>query len=324
MKHRKKAAAEKRFTALGAVFEKEFSDYFCNLRFVLVLGILLATCVVGAMGARATIAEFAKNYSEEYIFLYLFTGTNGILPSVVGFLSYLGPIVGVVLGFDAISSERNNGTLSRILSMPIYRDTLINAKALAGIAVIAVCVCSVCSVVAGIGIISCGIMPLAGEVIRLFLFMLFTTLYIAFWLCLSILFSIVFRQATLSALCGIAVWIASTVFVPLIAQSVASAVFPVNAGSMEQAIYQNQQMQYYLLKISPANLFTEAVNIILNPMIRSAGPMSQAQYQGMVAGFLSIPQSLLLIWSQMAGLLALAALCFACAYLLFTKQEIRA
>jgi ABC-2 type transport system permease protein len=32
------------------------------------------------------------------------------------------------LGFDAVNSEQNKGTLSRILSQPIHRDYLLNAK----------------------------------------------------------------------------------------------------------------------------------------------------------------------------------------------------
>ena len=315
---------ERKAAVMGVVYHKEFSDYFSSLRFFLVLAILLATSVVGAVGAMATIRDFSETYSGEYIFLYLFTGSNNILPSVVSFLSYLGPIVGIVLGFDAISSERNNGTLSRILSLPIYRDTLINAKALSGVSVIGIIVLTVSAVVSGLGMAVCGIMPLASELIRVALFMLFTVVYIAFWMCLAMLFSILFRQATVSILCGLSTWLASSVFIPLFAQAFASWLFPTGTQATQEALYQNQLVQFYLLKLSPSNLYTEAVNIILNPMIRTAGPMSTVQFDGMLAGFLSIPQSLSLIWAQFVGLLALASVCFALSYILFSRQEIRA
>ena len=37
------------------------------------------------------------------------------------------------LGFDAVNSEHNRRTLSRILSQPIYRDALLFGKFIAGL-----------------------------------------------------------------------------------------------------------------------------------------------------------------------------------------------
>jgi ABC-2 type transport system permease protein len=310
--------------AIQAVFEKEFRDYFTNLRFFLVFGILLATCVLGSLGAIATIRDFGDNYSRDYIFLYLFTGSNDVLPSIVSFMSFLGPIVGIILGFDAISSERNSGTLSRVLSLPIYRDTLINAKALAGICITGIITVSIAAVVSGLGILVGGVTPLPEEIIRIALFVVFTVVYIGFWMCLAILFSILFRQPTVSVLCAIAVWIFCSVFVPILAQAVAALLCPVAEGAGEAVLYQNQLIQFYVQRVSTSTLYTEAVNIILNPMIRTTGPISTSQMEGMAAGFLSLPQSILLILAQFIGLLALAAICFALAYILFSRQEIRA
>lgn len=315
---------ERRTSAIRVVFEKECSDYFQSMRFLLVFGILMVCAVLGATGSLETMGSFAERYSEEYIFLHLFTGTNDILPSVVSFLSFLGPIVGILLGFDAISSERSNGTLSRILSLPIYRDALINAKALSGMFIIGLTMVSVAGIVCSIGVLGAGVAPIPAEIIRIALFVLFTVVYITFWMCLAILFSIVFRQPTISVLCGISVWLVASVFVPILAQAVAAAICPVNGNVTEAGLYLNQQVQFYVQRISPTNLYTEAVNVVLNPMIRTTGPMTTAQMDGMAAGFLSIPQSLLQIWGQFVGLLALAAICFALAYILFSKQEIRA
>ena len=58
----------------------------------------------------------------------LFTVSDGTLPSFVLFINFLGPLLGIALGFDAVNSEQNKGTLSRMLSQPIHRDCIINAK----------------------------------------------------------------------------------------------------------------------------------------------------------------------------------------------------
>ena len=42
------------------------------------------------------------------------------------------------MGFDAINSERNKGTLSRIMAQPIHRDDLLNAKFAASLIVISI------------------------------------------------------------------------------------------------------------------------------------------------------------------------------------------
>ncbi len=41
----------------------------------------------------------------------LFTANSGVLPSLLFFLGFFGPIIGITLGFDSINSERTAGTL---------------------------------------------------------------------------------------------------------------------------------------------------------------------------------------------------------------------
>ncbi len=45
-----------------------------------------------------------------------------------GGITTIGAIIGIVIGFDAISGEREKGTLRFLLTQPLYRDTLINGK----------------------------------------------------------------------------------------------------------------------------------------------------------------------------------------------------
>ena len=51
-------------------------------------------------------------------------------------VSFLGPLLGIAFGFDAINGERSEGTLPRLLSQPIHRDDVINGKFVAGLAAI--------------------------------------------------------------------------------------------------------------------------------------------------------------------------------------------
>src|SRR5206468_11154324 len=120
--------------------------------------------------------------STGSIFLLLFTASNGSLPSFVTFIGFLGPLVGLALGFDAINGEQARGTLSRLLAQPIYRDSVINGKFLAGLSTIAVMLVTITLLAAGLGIPLVGQPPGAGDIARLVLFLVVSVVYVAFWM----------------------------------------------------------------------------------------------------------------------------------------------
>ena len=63
----------------------------------------------------------------------------------------------------------------------------------------------------------------------------------------------------------------------------------------------------------------------MNPAVRSLGPILITQLEGAVLGTpLPLSQSLLLIWPQLTGLMALVILLFTLAYVAFQRQEVRA
>jgi len=66
-------------------------------------------------------------------FVYIFSGARMSF-SFIQVMVFFGPILGLALGFDAVNKERVNGTLSIVLGQPIYRDSVINGKFIAGAA----------------------------------------------------------------------------------------------------------------------------------------------------------------------------------------------
>jgi len=119
------------------VFWKEIADHFSSRRFMILLAIIVLTGVWAIYASGQSIRQDAENTSAAFVFLLLLTSQSGGLLSLATFLGLLGPLVGIMLGFDAISGEYARGTLSRVLSQPIYRDSLINGKFLAGLATVA-------------------------------------------------------------------------------------------------------------------------------------------------------------------------------------------
>ncbi|WP_246202622.1 ABC transporter permease [Virgibacillus doumboii] len=316
--------------AFYALVRKEFTDNIKSWRIIILLAIILLTCFGSLYTAVTTIqdaiekADDAQRVGKDsYLFLKLFTVSDGTLPNFVTFVTFLGPLLGIALGFDAINSERSKGTLSRLMSQPIPRDYVINAKFVAALLLNVVLFFSLGFLVMAFGILILGVPPTFEEFARVFCFLILCITYIAFWLNLGILFSVLFRQAATSALSSIAVWLFFSVFYNMIVKVISKSMLnPANITSVDQAI-SKQETVLNINRLSPNYLFTESTTTLLSPAVRSLGPLTTRQTAGAIPSPLPLDQSLLLIWPQLTGLIAGTIICFAVSYLLFMRQEIR-
>jgi ABC-2 type transport system permease protein len=280
------------------------------------------TCFASLYGALSGISEVVTD-DTEFIFLALFTTSSNSIPSFLSFMALLGPFVGLTLGFDAINSERSRGTLNRLLAQPIHRDSVINGKFLAGSSVIFIMVFSMGIIVGAIGFLAIGIPPGGEEIARIIIFLLFTCFYIMFWLALSILFSVVCKHSATSALLTVAAWLFFAIFTALLAGIIANALYPLNDMNAAANTLSNYTAELNFNRISPYYLYSESTSTILNPNIRSVSIVTLDQFYGAIAGYLSLGQSLLLVWPHLVALIALTMICFAVSYVLFMKQEVR-
>ncbi len=306
---------------MTAILRKELADYFTSIRvFVLFLLALLAAAAAlfadyqGIRGAGA----------PGFVFLRLFTTSSASVPSLVFFLGLFVPIIGIALGFDAINSERSGGTLSRILSQPVYRDGVINGKFLAGVVTLTIMIGTTILLVAGYGLRMVGVPPSAEEIIRLFIYFVLTIIYGAFWMGLASLFSVVFRRIAASLLISIAVWLLFSFFIMMIAPAIANAIAPVTQNSAEDLLVRNAELQQMVSRFSPSVLYQEATVVLLLPVVRSLGVLTQSQATYMIPNPISLGQSTLLVWPHLVILISLSAICFAVSYVMFMRQEIRA
>lgn len=312
---------------LGAVYRKELADHLSGYRFVILVALVivagLAAMYVGVRTLRETLTR--ADESDPFVFLRLFTTGGSSLPPFTFFVEFLGPLLGIALGFDAINGERVRGTLSRLVSQPIHRDAVINGKFLAGMAVLTLMVFALGGLVAGLGLLLTGVPPSLEEFLRLVAFLAVTVVYIGFWMSLAILFSTVLRQTVASALASLAAWLFFSIFAGLLFGLVADAVAPVTDPQNAEQLLRNVRWTLGLNRLSPTLLYGEAVETLLNPQVRALGPLLLEQVIGAVPGApLPLGQSLLLIWPHLTGLAAAMLLCFMAAYIAFMRQEVRA
>ena len=310
------------WTGLWAVVTKEMADHMTSAR-MRILEVLIVLTAVGSVYSgmqqlRETIGQ------DPYLFLKLFTTSKDPLPSFINFLIFLVPLIAIALAFDSINAEFSRRTLSRVLAQPIYRDALLMGKFLGAFFTLSLVLTAIWLLIFGLGIVGLGLPPNTEEVLRCLWFLLATIFYGGIWLAVAIVFSIVFRQPATAALASIAVWLFFTVFWSILASLFAQTISPVQYGTTEEIIRQTET-QLVLSRISPNTLYAESMIAILQPTVRSTGFLLPVQLEGAVMGApLPLRQSLLLIWPQFTGLIAVTILLFALGYVLFQRQEIRA
>lgn len=314
------------------IYMKEMEDHFSSMRFliitalIVVIGVIIASMV--GMGMQEELRGVAK---PDFVFLLLFTST-GKLFSFVQLIGLLGPLIGIILGFDAINRERTGRTLSKLAAQPIYRDAIINGKFLAGVTMITIVMTSLVLVISGLGIRLVGVVPGADELWRLFIYLILAILYIAFWLGAAILFSVVFRSTATSALASLALWILLSFFVGLGGGFLADAISPVNQTAnvqeMQESFLRNADIQRVASLISPATLYGDATSTILDPLRKTPrsfimmGPLerlSLSRFQNP----LPLLQSVVVVAPFMISLIAITFVCFGICYAVFMRQEIR-
>jgi len=315
---------------LLTVYRKELEDHFSSTRFTLLLTVILMISLITAYMVGSSLRRELEGIAKpSLVFLMLFTST-GALFSLVQFIAFFGPLIGMVLGFDAINRERANRTLPKLLSQPIYRDAVINGKFLAGMTIISLMLLGILLLISGMGLLILGVVPGWEEVGRLFVYFLVSIVYIGFWLAASILCSVLFRSMATSALAALALWIFCAFFMPMGASLAADAISPVPGGASTDAnaVIRHAELRDLVSSFSPITLYSQGTSIVLDPLRSTTrslilmGPMERlsiSRFQNP----LPLLQSALIVAPHLVSLVAITAVCFGICYACFMRQEIR-
>lgn len=311
---------------LTTIIKKELADHFSSYRFVIIFALIAMVSLITVYMVGIKIRGVEGEAKPRFIFLMLFTEPGAVF-SLVQFVAFFGPLVGLILGFDSINRERSEGTLSKLLSQPIYRDVVINGKFLAGVTLIGVMLLSIVMVITGLGLLLIGIVPGWEEIGRMLIYLVISVVYISFWLGVAILFSILFRSTATSALASLAVWIFFSFFVTIGASILANALSGDSDGDTRTTMRKAQVVKAFILA-SPMELYSDATATIIDPMRKSTrttlplGPL-EAFSMTRFSGPLPLDQSILVVMPYIIALIAITAVCFAVSYTVFMRQEIR-
>lgn len=313
------------------VASKELADHLLSRRFTILLLLVGLAAVVVVYVAAGDIRDAAQSATEaDSLFIRLYTLGPDEFRTFFGLVGLLAPLFGIAFGFDAVSSERSDGTLPRLLAQPIHRDDVINGKFVAGISVIAIMLATLTAIVAGVGIGRLGIVPSAAEVGRILVYLLLAIIYAGFWLAFSILLSVVLRRAATSAMAAIGTWLVFALLATRLFGILADVIAPIpenpTIAELDEVV-NKLEFRQNLQRLSPTYLYLESTVVLLNPDVTTRGIEAQVRLQFEPAALpssLSLDQSILIVWPQIVALLGLTAICFAGGYISFMRQEVRA
>jgi len=305
---------------------KEVSDHVRSWRFILLLALVVltffASLYISMSNIRATFAN-VNDPDHAFFYLKLLSATDGSMPPFHILMSFLAPLLGITMGFDAINSEQNSGSLTRLLAQPIYRDNILLAKFYSAMLIIATLFISLTLLMIGGGLFLTGVRIEPQELLRILGFAVLTMVYVGFYLSLSIMLSVAFRHAATSALTALGIWLFFTVFYPIVVNLAIRAFLPDAAYLTQSETMAYNELIINVMRVAPGQLYSDGATTMLMPSIRSLGPMSMEQLSGAIPSPLPLRESLMIVWPQLTGLLAGSIACFALSYYLFMRREIR-
>jgi ABC-2 type transport system permease protein len=310
----------------GVMVHKGIADHIRSWRFYILIALIVLTFIAAMYVSLANIKAAVSNTQDpDHVFLYLklLTTTDNSIPPFHVFLNFLAPLLGISLGFDAVNSEQNSGTLTRLMAQPVFRDNLLLAKFVSALAIVSGLFLALALLMIGGGLVLTGVRMEPQELLRILGFVIITIAYVAFWLSLSITLSILFKQSATSALTAIGIWLFFTIFYQIVINLIVRSFLPDPDYLSQAEIISYNDLIMSLLRIAPSQLYADAVTTLLMPSVRSLGPITMEQMAGAIPAPLPFKESVMIVWPQVSGLIASTVGCFALAYYLFMRREIR-
>jgi len=196
------------------------------------------------------------------------------------------------------------------------------------VVMIAVMLASMLLLISGLGVLTIGVVPGGDEAGRVIFYLFVSVAYVAFWMGLAMLFSILFRSLATSALAAVALWIFFSFFIGFAASLVADAIAPVENPRDPRQIVANRGAEDAVSLVSPVVLYSQATSSILDPFRRSrqnitmVGPMEKFSMERF-RNPLPLDQSILVVVPYLTLMFGLTVLCFGLSYVIFMRQEVR-
>jgi ABC-2 type transport system permease protein len=227
-------------------------------------------------------------------------------------ISQFTPLLGIVLGFDAVVREHKSGSLNVLLTHPLFRDNVLAGKLLGSTLLIAAIIVFSVFVSVGTLLIFYGVEIGYMELIRVGVFTALTFFYAVTFLGIAILISTIVKNSTDSLISNIVIWI----FICILFGAILKTVIAVLTGQTSN----EGILITLLLNLSPLHHYGEAVTgrtdlsfmgVNVEPII---GGVFDTKY--------TLTQCLTEFWMNIIVLIMTPVILFIIAFITFLRKDI--
>jgi len=354
------------------VAKKEFLDHVMGKKFLVILAILMIISLLAMHQGVESYNKQLDSYKEQTAEIEehpegMPPGWMPEKPSILFVFQMMSMLFGILyailaiaIGFNLISGEKESGSLKSLLSHPVFRDTIINGKALGGMGALGFAMMVMTLLSIGI-LMMLGIMPTGDEFMRILVFMGFTLLFMFSFFAIALMCSTIAKNSTRAITYTLVIFIVISFVMPIAGTFVGMQLagdMPEHPGMGRQEINESggegiskeeqieeqerireewqEEFQEYWDKVmgvqemfsiaDPKTNFEKVSSAVLNPGFQSSTVSFGSRSTTMITGSraeTSILEALGMVWKNLLVLLVFPVIMFAIAYVKFMRMDIR-
>ncbi|MGB7532820.1 MAG: ABC transporter permease subunit [Halobacteriota archaeon] len=351
------------------VAKKEFIGHLTSKKFIVILGLFL---IISALAMHQGINYYNGRldaYKEQISQIKEVEGIEpGYMPEkpsimlvfmfMSSYIMMLGAILAIAMGFDLLSKEKETRSLKSLLSCPVFRDEIINGKALGSTLALVFAMGTALLISLAILLIF-SIVPSMNELAAILVFGIVSIVFLIAYFAIALMMSTVSRDSGSALIYTLVIFFILGSLLPIVGSTVAGMVtgdppeppsFRLqhetneSEGPITKEVHEEEMQQYqeelkaYWAKRRP---ITEAFNIISpnmnyqkiaflisNPQIYSAvyeqsTPFTSTGYFTGGGEAPSLQEMLEKVWKNILSLIIFSIVFFAIAYIKFMRMDIR-
>jgi len=325
------------------VARKEFVDHLTSKKFILILALFL---IISAYSMHVGMDHYnmrLESYKEQVSQIKEEVPVTMWMPEKPSILlifqrlhfvmALLGAILAIAIGFDLITREKERGSLKSLLSHPVYRDEIINGKAVGGILALVLSVGIAFIILFAMHLIF-SIVPDLDEFWRIVLFGAVTALCLLTYFSIALMASTISKDSGRALMCALIITFVISLGVPLVGEVLSESVVE-EPPQLPENQYRNDKeaRQQYNEEIKACwekrGAIEDAINT-LTPVFNyfevssvvlygATGEIWHRYSSSATAGEGVLEK----IWKNIFALIILPVVFFAIAYIKFMRMDIR-
>ncbi|WP_048148430.1 ABC transporter permease subunit [Methanolacinia paynteri] len=329
------------------VAKKEFIGNITSKKFFLILILFAIIVGIGAFDGISEYYSVLDEYKSGSSDVYQIPPTPVIVfGSITENLGYygFGAIIAIALGFNLISGERESGSLKSLLSHPVFRDEIINGKAIGGIFSLLFAETIVFTIVIAL-MLTNGIVPDLNAFGKICIICFFILLFLIANFSLALMSSAICKSSSSALILSVSLLFIMSYLIPVAGLEVSSylilgdepeTIYSNEMSSMsasEVQYYQDTKLDYMNKKISLQDILSvfsvrRIFSEIVDPFTRTSSYLLTLEmYGGDNTSFLEYEPSTLeileSIWTKIFALIMFPVIFFGIAYVKFMRMDLR-